>query len=428
MQQQQRKKRPAAGEERPAAGRPSLSAIGLESEFVLFVDDVPVDPAETFGDPRGFLRGAPMHREGTSYHLPTGGAVYFDTGVVEVATPLIEIGPGCAARAVRSLWESIRHVRGELDAWEARSARRARLAGFSAHYNVSFNAPPAARRTGDPERSIGALALLLSHLLPVPVMVLAANRRSTGIGVRPRGDRIEVTVDFTPSPALMMAAATLIAGVVREVMRWPDYALERLEAERLPRLCGFSPVPHSSRRGWVARFSCFPENPFLANPDAPTWRTIDGPTRSLRGMARTVLHHFRAPIRRLADPATYRLMAAIFAGRATSPLDGADRQPEYDDVGRLCAWDFLAPQQGLERSRYERVLMHAVAGRVLRVGGEVYTPIGVRGWHAVRFRRQRDGSDHCFDLPFLDNRLRDWEAEPASRETRAPRRRKDDGR
>ena len=34
--------------------------------------------------------------QGTSYHLPTGGAVYFDTGVIEVATPVIEIERGCA--------------------------------------------------------------------------------------------------------------------------------------------------------------------------------------------------------------------------------------------------------------------------------------------------------------------------------------------
>ncbi len=31
-------------------------------------------------------------------------------------------------------------------------------------------------------------------------MLVGANRRSTGIGVRPRGNRIEITADFTPDP------------------------------------------------------------------------------------------------------------------------------------------------------------------------------------------------------------------------------------
>src|SRR5512146_1620230 len=88
-----------------------LAAIGLEAECALTVDGVPTRPEALFGSPRDFIRGELMHREGTSYHLPTGGAVYFDTGVIEVATPVIEIEHGCAARAGRSLWEGIRVVR-----------------------------------------------------------------------------------------------------------------------------------------------------------------------------------------------------------------------------------------------------------------------------------------------------------------------------
>src|SRR5690606_4865260 len=121
---------------------------------------------------------------------------------------------GCAARAGRSLWEGIREVRRALDEWERKTHRRAALAGFSAHYNVSFELP--VHEQGR-DRTIHKLALLLVHLLPAPIMLLATNRRSTGVGVRPRGDRIEVTVDFTPSPSLMIATGTYIVGVVREV-------------------------------------------------------------------------------------------------------------------------------------------------------------------------------------------------------------------
>src|SRR5262245_45733053 len=81
--------------------RLELAAIGLEAEFALCLDDKQVKPEDIFGDPRSFIREPLMHRTGTSYHLPTGGAIYFDTGVIEVATPVIEIARGCAARAGR---------------------------------------------------------------------------------------------------------------------------------------------------------------------------------------------------------------------------------------------------------------------------------------------------------------------------------------
>jgi len=81
-----------------------LAAVGLEAELSLYIDDVPQKPEAVFGSPRAFIRGDLMHRVGTSYQLPTGAAVYFDTGVIEIATPLIELERGCIARAGRSLW------------------------------------------------------------------------------------------------------------------------------------------------------------------------------------------------------------------------------------------------------------------------------------------------------------------------------------
>src|SRR5688500_19024355 len=181
-----------------AAQRLRLAAMGMESEFALFQNDAQIRPEDIFGSPRDFIRGDLMHRVGTSYHLPTGGAVYFDTGVIEVATPVIEIERGCAARAGRSLWEGIHAVRDGLDGWEQRRKHDVRLVGFSTHYNISFELPHSERGES---RTVEKLALLLAYILPVPVMLLAANRRSTGVGVRPRGDRIEITADFTPDAA-----------------------------------------------------------------------------------------------------------------------------------------------------------------------------------------------------------------------------------
>ena len=110
-----------------------LPAIGMEAEFTTVVDGVVQKPEDVFGSPRHVVRGPLVHRTGRSYHLPTGGALYFDTGVMEIATPMIEIARGCGARGTRSLWESLGFLRTELDAWEITNERTVRLVGFSAH-------------------------------------------------------------------------------------------------------------------------------------------------------------------------------------------------------------------------------------------------------------------------------------------------------
>lgn len=386
-------------------GELKLAAMGLEAECSLVLDDQPTRPEDLFGSPRDFIRGELMHRQGTSYHLPTGGAVYFDTGVIEVATPVVEIEPGCAARAGRSLWEALQFIRGELDAWDARHGRRTRLVGFSAHYNVSFELPRGEPANG---RTIEKLALLLTYILPAPVMLLATNRRSTGVGVRPRKDRIEITSDFTPSAPLMIATATLIVGVVREVMRWPSYELDELSRHGIPVIRGFHPVPHTSRQGWLARFSCYPENPFTCDIDRGMWQTQEHGELSLRAIAGRTVSHFWRPIRRNADPFTPRLIAAVLRRGSPSLLELEDRPDAYEDVGKLCAWDDEAPPALLARSRYERVVIRAVSGQQLRRNGHRLRPIGMKGWSAVVFRREDDGRE-VIPIDELVAHLHDWE-------------------
>jgi hypothetical protein len=350
-----------------------------------------------------------MHRTGRSYHLPTGGAVYFDTGVIEIATPVIELERACAARAGRSLWESIRFLRGELDAWEEREGHTVHLSGFSTHYNVSFELPSHARGES---RTVEKLALLLTHILPMPVALLAANRRSTGIGVRPRVNRIEVTADFTPDAALMIATATFIVGLVREVMTWPSFELDALADHDFPVVRDFVPEPHSSRKGWVARFSSFTTNPFVADVNAPMWATRRGEMLSLREIAGRITRSFWPSISRLGDPRSLRLIASVMRGRTPSLLELDDRPPSYESVGRLCTWANLFPVRALPRSRYERVFIRAISGRKLRVGRDWYTPTGMRGWSHVIFSRDRDNTRHCFSLDFLLTHLDDWDVGP----------------
>lgn len=388
------------------AERLQLAAIGMEAEFSVFVDNEQVKPEDVFGDPRTFLGNKLMHRRGTSYHLPTGGAVYFDTGVIEVATPVIEIERGCAARAGRSLWEGIRAVRDGLDGWERRRRHEVRLVGFSTHYNISFEVPPHQRGQS---RTVDKLALLLSYILPPPVMLLATNRKSTGVGVRPRGDRIEITADFTPDAALMIATGTLITGIVRAVMTWPSFELDQLAERGLPAMAHFKPMPHTSRKGWLARYDCYPRNPFTADVNAPDWETTDGRRMSLRKLSGEITRYFWHSIKRISDPFTFRLIGSVIRGRAPSLLELPDRPEEYEDVGRLCSWDELFPPEELSRSRYEQVLIHAISGQKLRLFGRWYTPTGMRGWSQVVFRRDGKGSRHMFSIDYLLRHLGDWE-------------------
>ncbi|HEY3130589.1 MAG TPA: hypothetical protein VGL91_14105 [Acidobacteriota bacterium] len=385
--------------------RLELAAIGMEAEFALVVNGKQVRPEDIFADPRAFVRDNLVHRVGRSYHLPTGAAVYFDTGVIEVATPVIEIERGCAARAGRSLWEAILYVRTELDHWERKTGNQARLVGFSAHYNTSFELDRFQKRD---RRSLEKLALFLVFILPFPVMLLAANRRSTGTGVRPRGDRIEVTVDFTPSSSLMIAAATLITGIVREVMTWPSFEISMLGRRNVPVIDGFRPMPHTSRHGWLARFDCYPQNPFACGATEPIWPTRMG-LCSLRDIAERIFKHFWRPIARISDPFTFRLMSSVIRGKMPSLLDLPDRPPEYEDVGRLCTWDNLFPKRLLTRSLYERVLMRAISGRKLSMYDGQYTPTGMCGWSQVVFRRDRDGTRHIFSMDYLLRHLENWE-------------------
>jgi hypothetical protein len=393
--------------DRPSASsRLALAAVGMEAEFAVVVDGRQVRPEDVFGDPRAFLDGELMHREGTSYHLPTGGAVYFDTGVIEVATPVIELERGCAARAGRSLWESIHCVRDGLDAWERTHRVDCRLVGFSAHYNVSFDLPAEQRTNG---RTVEQLAWLLAHVLPVPVMLLATNRRSTGVGVRPRKDRIEITVDFTPSPSLMIATGTLIAGVVREVMTWDSFELAELERREIPLIRDYAPVPHTSRQGWLARFSCYPANPFTCDINAAEWETRQHGRLSLREIAGRTTRAFWSSIQRLSDPFTFRLIGSILRGRSPSLLELEDRPDEYEDVGRLCTWDRLFPEEELTRSRYERVLIRAISGQQLRLGRRRLRPVGMRGWSAVVFRADPNEQREVIPIDELVTHLDDWE-------------------
>src|SRR4051794_30239288 len=434
--------------------------IGLEAEFKAFVDGEEVSPEEYWRKPAAFMDRPLMQRTSKSLQLPTGGALYFDGGVIEVVTPVIEIAPECTGRAVRSIWEQIGFVRDQLDAWESRTGHNVRLQAFSCHCNISFELT---REERGRNRTIQKLALLLADLLPVPVIVVGLNKRSTGIGVRPRRDRIEITLDFTPDPGLMSATIALIAGIAREVIAWPSYRVDMLGG--LPRIARIEPGRHPARNGWVTRDYHFPRNPFETPLDDEVWPTTDGRTMSLRAIALQIVERFREPVRIHSDPFSYRVLFSVLNGETPSLLDLDDRPAAYDDVGRSTRWGSVlpelrnfpalmreeespglprrrradveetlappwsgqssdrrrqrrdgdrrrtpprAPSPRLTRSVYERVFLDLTSGRRLKIGDELLTPVKAKGWYHAIFRAP-DGKERMLSIDQLLRYAGGWE-------------------
>ncbi|HYK05671.1 MAG TPA: hypothetical protein VE974_28235 [Thermoanaerobaculia bacterium] len=315
-----------------------MPVIGMESEFNVWLDEVEINPEPYWKHPSAFIDQPLLKREKTSLQLPTGGAVYFDRGVIEVVTPVIELAPHSTARMVRNLWEQIGFVRDQLTNWGKKTGHTVRLKAYSSHFNISYEIPKSQQ---NPKRNEKLLALLLAHILPVPMMLVASNRRSTGVGVRPRGARIEVTVDFTPDPGLMIAAATLVVGIVREIMTWPSYELSLLEKLPIPVIAGVVPGKHTTRKGWLTKDFHYEQSPYTSDINAPIWTTQFGDKRSLRQIGKETAWFFRKSIRKYSDPFSFRLLFAVLDGRAPSMLELVDRPSAYEDVGRLCRWGMV---------------------------------------------------------------------------------------
>jgi hypothetical protein len=291
------------------------------------------------------------------------------------------------------------------------------------------------------------------------------------MGVRPRRDRIEITLDFTPDPGLMAATTALIVGVVREVISWPSYRVEELESRSLTIATGITPGKHATRNGWIARASHFPRNPFTTPVDAEVWTATGNRTLSMRQIALGIATCFRDSIRRWSDPFSYRILFSILTGETPSLLDLPDRPPAYDDVGREICWgstipeltNFAAAMQDeaqdiprrrrtdleeklappwrgesvdrrdrvtlpsrlerrdvperrrespsasprLGRSAYERVFRQLGSGKRLQIGRELLTPVGVRGWYHAVFRNAR-GEERLLSIDQVLENMERW--------------------
>ena len=66
------------------------------------------------------------------------------------------------------------------------------------------------------------------------------------------------------------------------------------------------------------------------------------------------------------------------------------------------------PDRRLTRSAYEQVFLKLVSGGRLRVGNEVYRPVGMKGWYHAIFRRDSDGQERQLTIDQLLQKMNDW--------------------
>ena len=177
-----------------------MPVTGMEAEFNVVLDGVEIDPRAYWGRPAAFIDQPLLTREKSSYQIPTGGAVYFDRGVIEVVTPVIELARGCTARVVRNLWSRTRSWRDQLTRWEKRTGHHVRIKGLRTHYNVSSSSrAPHRAATG----TWDAARRLLANISRSPWPPCPPTAALTGSGAAQRQPHRDHR-DFTPDPSLMV--------------------------------------------------------------------------------------------------------------------------------------------------------------------------------------------------------------------------------
>ena len=66
------------------------------------------------------------------------------------------------------------------------------------------------------------------------------------------------------------------------------------------------------------------------------------------------------------------------------------------------------PDRRLSRSAYEQVFLKLVSGGRLSLGGELYRPVGMKGWYHAIFRRESDGAERLLTIDQLLQKMGDW--------------------
>ena len=75
---------------------------------------------------------------------------------------------------------------------------------------------------------------------------------------------------------------------------------------------------------------------------------------------------------------------------------------------RRNAYAIPFPDRRLTRSAYEQVFLKLVSGGRLRMGKDIYTPVGMKGWYHAIFRRESDGAEQLLSIDQLLGKMNDW--------------------
>jgi hypothetical protein len=95
--------------------------------------------------------------------------------------------------------------------------------------------------------------------------------------------------------------------------------------------------------------------------------------------------------------------------RGTSLLPKTPRRERRKRTDRRRSNTFGTPfpDRRLTRSAYEQVFLKLVSGGRLRVGGELYTPVGMKGWYHAIFRNA-SGEERLLTIDQLLRKMNDW--------------------
>jgi len=173
-----------------------------------------------------------------------------------------------------------------------------------------------------------------------------------------------------------------------------------LDREKLPVINGLKPRRHTSRKGYLARFDCFPSNPFATDPNEVCWLVRDGRCMSLREIAQAIAAPFRKSITAVSDTAATSHVFAVLDGRARSLLDFPERPERYENVGRTIDWGRRSHRK-LPLSNYERVIHRVITNDSIRIGRATYRPERMLDWYQIAFRNTRTGRRKVFTLDEL---------------------------
>jgi hypothetical protein len=94
--------------------------------------------------------------------------------------------------------------------------------------------------------------------------------------------------------------------------------------------------------------------------------------------------------------------------RGTSLLSRKPARERRSTERRKSSYSAPFPDRRLTRSAYEQVFLKLVSGSRLRVGKDLYTPVGMKGWYHAVFRRESDGRERLLSIDQLLKKMNDW--------------------